>query len=281
MNIAVLSGKGGTGKTTVSVNLAVVLSNKNKVQYLDCDVEEPNGAIFLKPEIQSSKEIFVQVPRIIDQNCIHCSECGQFCQFGAIASLPNTTLVFPELCHSCGGCKLVCKYGAIREVKRAIGVVEEGESKKINFVHGILNVKEARTPPIIEDILNRSQDEAIVVIDSPPGTACPAVASLQNAQLAVLVTEPTPFGLNDLKLAVKMLEIMEINYGVVINRSSEFDYIIEEWCGQKGVSIWGKIPVDMKIARIYSEGKIVVDELSEYREKFLEIAGKVLQEGEK
>ncbi|MFP4498213.1 MAG: P-loop NTPase, partial [Vulcanimicrobiota bacterium] len=125
------------------------------------------------------------------------------------------------------------------------------------------------------------QDEAIVVIDSPPGTACPAVASLQNAQLAVLVTEPTPFGLNDLKLAVKMLEIMEINYGVVINRSSEFDYIIEEWCGQKGVSIWGKIPVDMKIARIYSEGKIVVDELSEYREKFLEIAGKVLQEGEK
>ena len=227
MRVAVASGKGGTGKTTVAVNLACVLAdNGQTVQYLDCDVEEPNGHIFLKPPITATEVVGVPVPVVDEAKCTGCRKCAEVCQYHAIAVLQKA-LVFPELCHSCGGCALVCPTGAIREKDRPIGVVDtgwalrtdSGQADGIAFVQGRLNVGEPVAPPLIRAVKKLAIADGVAIMDAPPGTSCPVVTTVRDADYVLLVTEPTPFGLNDLRLAVEMIRHLDLRHGVVINRS--------------------------------------------------------------
>ncbi|MEQ8171095.1 MAG: 4Fe-4S binding protein, partial [Candidatus Eremiobacterota bacterium] len=199
MIISIASGKGGTGKTTVATALAQAIGN---VQFLDCDVEEPNAHLFLKPEREHIETIYVSVPEFDRNLCNYCGECGKICQFSAIVSVKKSVLLFPQLCHSCGGCVRVCPSGALKEVNRETGVIESGRSGNIEFHHGILNIGEAKSPPLIKELKKKIKNNVTVIIDCPPGTSCPVVASLKDTDYILLVTEPTPFGLNDLKLAV-------------------------------------------------------------------------------
>lgn len=281
MVIAIASGKGGTGKTTVAANLARILSNKRSVQYLDCDVEEPNGHLFLHPVIRHSVHAKVSAPKVDEAKCTNCGECARLCAYNAIASLPATTLVFPELCHSCGGCRLVCPEGAITEVERKIGIIERGDAQGIDFVNGRLDVGEALSPPLIRSLFRYIDETALTIIDSPPGASCPAIASIKKAKMVILVAEPTPFGLNDLKIAVEMTRGLSIPFGIVINKwTMEFDRL-EQWCNEQNIPLWGRIPDEMKIARAYSKGLLAVDIFPESAEIFREIAETLMKEAEK
>jgi MinD superfamily P-loop ATPase len=219
MTITMASGKGGTGKTTVAVNLAWFLQYAGqKVQYLDCDVEEPNGHIFLKPSMISTAASKVMVPVVDQGKCTSCGECGAKCQFHAIVNLPGDTLIFPGLCHGCGLCSAVCPTGAISEGTRDIGIIEKGKGvRDIEFVHGILNVGEAMSVPLIKKVKMEQKDQFIHIVDAPPGTSCPVVAALNGSDAVIMVTEPTPFGLHDLRIAVAVAGLLDIPTGVVIN----------------------------------------------------------------
>ena len=271
MVIAVASGKGGTGKTTVAVNLARVLGD---VQFLDCDVEEPNAHLFLKPDLAERIPARVMVPEIIEEKCTYCGKCAEVCAFNALAVIPPNdalkggVLVFPNLCHNCGACFLLCPEGAIREVHREIGVVEAGWAGAIRFAHGRLHVGEAMSPPLIRQVKKHADRTRTTLIDAPPGTSCPVINALEGSDYCLLVTEPTPFGLNDLVLAVEVLRVMGIPHGLVINRCDIGDDGVESYAKANGIPVLMRIPFDREIAERYSRGLIAVDGSGEYAEKF-------------
>lgn len=269
MKIAISSGKGGTGKTTVATNLAVVAARSGRgVAYLDCDVEEPNGALFLKPKFDGAEAVSVSVPTVDMEECCHCGRCGEICQYSAIVSMNKQVLVFPELCHGCAGCWLVCPTGAIRESYRQTGQLEQGMAGDIHCIQGLLNIGEAMSPPVITAVKNAAPNVAVTIVDSPPGTSCPVIESVRDADFVVLVTEPTPFGLHDLKLAVEMVRALKLPFAVVINRADVGDDLCRQYCRGEGVDIIAEIPDDRRIAQAYSRGDMACDVIKEYGEIF-------------
>lgn len=267
MILAVASGKGGTGKTTVSVNLARSLGSA--VQLLDCDVEEPNAHLFLRGQQTGTDVVSIPIPEVDESLCDACGECGRFCRYHAIVSFGSSPLVFPELCHGCGGCTLVCPRGAIREVGRRVGVVETQEVDGITLVQGRLDIGVAMAPPLIRAVKSRIKNKgATVILDAPPGTSCPVIATLRGSDFVLLVTEPTPFGLHDLRLAVDMVRELGIPFGVVVNRMGIGDKRVHLFCREQEIPILLEIPDDRRIAEAYSRGELIVEALPEYLSLF-------------
>lgn len=271
MKIAVASGKGGTGKSTVSTNLAYFLSKTYKdVSLLDCDVEEPNCHIFMKPDFNCSQKVYVPIPEINSEICIACGKCAEVCQYNALAFVKDKVLVFGELCHGCGSCKLICPVSAIEETGREVGVVEAGYAQGFNFVHGKSRIGEAMSPPLIKAVkkYGNIKDHKLQILDCPPGTSCPVIGAVDGVDFVVMVTEPTPFGLYDLKLAVDVIRKIGLSFGVVINRSGENDKLIEDWAREEDINILTKIPDDRKIAECYSKGELVLRNIPEFKKYF-------------
>ncbi|MFA5310929.1 MAG: ATP-binding protein [Candidatus Omnitrophota bacterium] len=282
MIISIASGKGGTGKTTIAVNLALSIDN---AQFLDCDVEEPNAHIFLKPKIREQKKAFIPVPKIDESKCNYCGKCAEVCVYNAIAVLPvqsgkkGATLVFEQLCHGCGACSALCPKGAIKEVNREIGIIELGDCGKIEFIHGKLNIGEAMSPPLIRQVKEHINPEKTVIIDAPPGTSCPVVGSVKGSDFCVLVTEPTPFGLNDLILAVEVLRKLNMAFGVVINRFDLGNNKTEEYCKQENIPVLMRIPFKKEIAMAYSKGEPIVRVFPEFMGGFQELFKRIKDAG--
>jgi len=267
--VAVASGKGGTGKTTVATNLAKLCAEAGRtVQYLDCDVEEPNGHIFLKPEVAEREDVTVEVPEVDEAACVGCGQCGEICQYGAIVAIGEKVLTFEPLCHSCAGCWLICPVGAIQAKALKIGVLERGAAGELGFVGGRLEIGHVRTPAMIGRVKECIEPGALAIVDVPPGTSCPVVAALRGADLVLLVTEPTPFGLNDLKLAVALVRELGLPFGVVINRDGIGNDETEGYCRAEGIDIVAKLPDDRRIAEAYSTGAMIVDAVRECRDRF-------------
>jgi MinD superfamily P-loop ATPase len=277
MIIAVASGKGGTGKTTVAVNLALALQATKAVQFVDCDVEEPNAHFFLKPQIEESREVFMLIPEIDENRCNYCGKCAQVCAYHALAVLKDAVLVFSELCHGCGACALLCPEKAIREVGKRIGVIESGRAGEMAFAQGRLDIGQAMSPPLIRALKKRLDPGRTVIIDAPPGTSCPVIESVKRSDFCLLVTEPTPFGLHDLELAAATAKEMKIPRGVVINRASlgNGDGKIRDFCDSEEIPVLMAIPFDRKIAEAYSRGQTILEAFPAYREKFLGLFEKI------
>lgn len=272
MLIAVASGKGGTGKTTLAVNLAVALNeNGKRVTYADCDVEEPNGGLFLNPKIDKTMQVGLPVPQVDDEKCDGCGKCGEICRFSAIVVLAGKPLTFPELCHGCGGCALVCGPKAITEVPRNMGEIEIGKAGEINYIAGRLTIGEAMPVPLIREVKNSLPSADYTLIDAPPGTSCPVIEAVKGADFIVLITEPTPFGLNDLQLAVEMVREMKLPFGVALNRAGIGDDRVKEYCRQEDIQLLAEIPNDRRIAEAYSRGELIIQALPEYKDYFTDI----------
>jgi len=266
MIISVASGKGGTGKTTVATNMA--LSIGSEVQLLDCDVEQPNAHLFIHPVFDRTETVTTPVPEIDMDKCTLCGKCGDICEFKAIVVVGETVLAFEELCHSCGGCMEVCPEGAITEKGRALGILEKGHCNGVEFIHGKLRVGEAMSPPLIKEVLSYTDPAKLTVVDAPPGTSCPVIETMKPADFILLVTEPTPFGLHDLKLAVGAARILNIPCGLVINRSDIGDDKVKEYATSEKLHVLLEIPFDRRIAEAYSRGDMIVDVMPEWKEKF-------------
>lgn len=275
MKIAIASGKGGTGKTSVAVNLALSLDD---VQILDCDVEEPNVHILLSPEIEEALPVELLVPRILEERCDYCGECAEFCQFNALFVAGETAMVFPELCHSCGGCSLICPQKAIIEEPREIGRVVKGRTGEIGLVYGEINVGEALAVPIIAAVKEHTDEEKTVILDSAPGSACPLVETVHGVDFCLLVTEPTPFGLHDLQVAVDVVQVLGIPSGVVVNFAGIGDMGVYDFCEKQGIPIMMEIPFDRWIAELYSEGIPFVEAMPDWRQKFLALLARIEEE---
>jgi len=273
MIISVASGKGGTGKTLVATSLAVSLKNEYKVQLLDCDVEEPNDHVLLKPVFTRSEAVCIPVPKIDEGKCTYCGKCVEVCAYHALAVFPKNVLVFPQLCHGCGACGYLCPEKAITEEMREIGVVESGHADGIAFAHGKLNVGEAMATPVIRKVKEQTNREDVVIADVPPGTSCPVVESVKGSDFCILVTEPTPFGLHDLALAVETVRELNIPCGIVLNRAGIGDSGVEEFCHKENLPILLTIPLDMEIARNYSRGVTLVQGMPQWKEGFLRLFG--------
>jgi MinD superfamily P-loop ATPase len=275
MIISIASGKGGTGKTTVATNLAVSLGNG--VQLLDCDVEEPNAHLFINPVFEKTEVVAASVPEVDEEKCTLCGKCSEICQFKAIVVIGNTVLPFQELCHSCGGCMEVCPEKAIREGERILGITEAGHRGDLEFVHGRLRVGEAMSPPLIRKVRSFTKPGGITIIDAPPGTSCPVIASIKGADFVLLVTEPTPFGLHDLKLDVGAVRILNIPCGLVVNRSDMGDDRVWEYAKEENVPILMEIPFDRRIAEAYSRGRLLLEVMPEWKEKFLQLYERITE----
>ena len=282
MIITVASGKGGTGKTTVAVSLALSLAesvNPAKPLFLDCDVEEPNAALFLRPAIRERREVGVMIPEVDLKKCTYCGRCAEVCQYHAIAVVGEKVLVFPELCHGCGSCTLNCPTGAIHEVLHVTGTIERGwaavsaDSHRVEFAQGTMNVGEPMAVPIIRELkewaVPPNTDDRPIILDASPGTACPVVESMRGSDFVLLVTEPTPFGLHDLRLAVEVAhDELRLPIGVVINRDGVGDQSVDEHCVAEGIPVLMRIPLDRRVAEAYSDGGTLVEAMPEYREAF-------------
>jgi MinD superfamily P-loop ATPase len=269
MKIAIASGKGGTGKTTIATNLAVSLARAGRVvQYLDCDVEEPNGHIFLKPRIDCVEEVTVGVPEVDEATCTGCGRCGQLCQYSAIVCIQKHVLTFEQLCHSCGGCMAVCPESAIAEKPWRIGVAEYGDANGVAFGHGKLDIGAIQTPALIRHVKHHAKDDAIAILDAPPGTSCPVIEAVKGVDFVLLVTEPTPFGLNDLELAVGMVRTLGMPFAVIINRCDMGDSGVAQYCRREEIDVAMEIPNQRRIAEAYSRGRMMVDVLPEYPGQF-------------
>jgi len=268
VRIAVASGKGGTGKTTVAVNLALAIKDEYPVQLLDCDVEEPNVFLFMNPEDIQEERVTTKVPVIFNEKCSYCGCCSEVCSFNALAVLEDRVMVFPELCHSCGVCAYLCPCRAISEKDREIGTLSRGYSEEVECIQGKINTGEAFVPPVIKAVKKNIAPGKVSILDAPPGTSCAVVTTLQGSDFCLLVTEPTPFGLHDLALAVGLVEKLGIPAGVVINRCGIGDVSIENYCLKKGIPVLLKIPFDRRIAELYSRGISLVNALSGWRKPF-------------
>ncbi len=285
MIISIASGKGGTGKTTVSTNLACVLPAP--VTILDCDVEEPNSHLFLNPTFTDREDVIAPIPEVDDTKCTYCKRCMEICRFGAIAVAGEKVLIFPELCHSCGGCAAICPEDAIREKDRTLGVVETGfvepgltdqeknPGEKIKFVHGLMDIGQVMAPPIIRQVRTHADPKGLTIIDAPPGTSCPVIASTKGVDFVLLVTEPTPFGLHDLILAVETVKILDIPHGLVINRAGMGNNDVKRYAQEQEIPILMEIPFDRRIATAYSKGELIISCLPEYKEKFLKLYDRI------
>jgi len=275
MIISVASGKGGTGKTLVATSLALSLKDTYKVQLLDCDVEEPNDHIFLKPTIENVDRVFVLIPEVDNSKCTYCGKCAEVCAFNAIAVIKDRVLVFPELCHGCGACSYLCPEKAITEKGKEVGSVETGKADGISFGHGKLNVGEAMAPPIIRKVKEYIDPAAITIIDVSPGTSCPVVESIRDSDFCLLVTEPTPFGLNDLIVAVEVVRKLEIPCGVVLNRAGVGNSQVADYCLKEGLPLIRAIPLDTEIAKLYSKGIPLVEGIPEWKDSFTQLFQKI------
>jgi MinD superfamily P-loop ATPase len=272
MKIAIASGKGGTGKTTIATNLALSLEN---AQLLDCDVEEPDSHIFLDIKLEMIGDVCIPVPKIDKDKCTYCGMCSEFCQYNAIAVVPNDILLFPELCHGCGGCTLVCLEEAIAEEDRAIGILESGSNNGLEFFHGLLNIGEPMATPLVKAVKEKTDNNKITIIDSPPGTSCPVIESIKDTDYCILVTEPTPFGLYDLKLAVEVVRRLKIPFGILINQDGIGDNGVERYCKEEDIPIIMKIPHDKDVARLYSRGISFVKKIPGWKEKFVGLYSRI------
>lgn len=268
MKIAVASGKGGTGKTMVAVNLALAASEGEAVQLIDCDVEEPNAHLFLNPQIEHRRTVEKLLPRVDGERCSRCGACAKACEFGALAVLGDTVLVYDELCHGCGLCARVCPTDAIHEIPHALGIVESGTARGIAFAQGVLHPGEAMATPIIHELKHEADGNRLVVFDAPPGTGCPVIAVLKDADLALLVTEPTPFGLHDLKAAIGVARVLEVPVAVVLNRADLGNDDVEGYCDMQGIPILLHIPFDREIAARYATGETLVDGDPRWKRRF-------------
>jgi len=271
MILAVASGKGGTGKTLVATSLALYLEGQMPVQLLDCDVEEPNAHILLRPEIDSSEPVTVPVPVVDEEKCTHCGLCAEACVYNAIAVAGRTVLVFRELCHGCGTCSYVCPEKAISGARREVGVIESGHAGEVRFAHGRLNVGEAMAVPVIRAVEKLADPKATVILDAPPGTSCPVVETVRGSDFCLLVTEPTPFGLSDLTIAVEVAREIGVPFGVVINRDGLGDDGVERYCAQEGIPVLMRIPFDRRIAEAYCRGETLAARVPPWQQSFREL----------
>lgn len=284
MIIAIASGKGGTGKTTLSVAMARVAAKHRKVVYIDCDVEEPNGHLFLNPEFSVTKEVSLQVPKIDLEKCNGCGECASLCKFNAILCIKKKAVAFHDLCHGCGGCTLVCPTGAITEIPDKVGILNKGIVKSnpsFTYVQGVLDIGRPMAPPVIQAAKAHKSKDGLTIIDSPPGTACPMVAATEGADYVILVTEPTPFGLHDLKLAVETMRKMSLSFGVIINRVREDENMVSLYCKENEIEVLHTIPESRKIAEGSSRGQgllatcpLEANNLARVIDRVYEITGK-------
>ncbi|HQC54735.1 MAG TPA: ATP-binding protein [Clostridia bacterium] len=277
MKIAVLSGKGGTGKTLVSVNLATVAKSST---YIDCDVEEPNGHLFFKPTILAEKDVSVKIPKLNPKLCTGCRRCVDFCKFNALAIINNKPIIFDEVCHSCGGCVLVCPEKAFSEIDKSIGKVQMGKSGNVDIYTGILNIGEATGIPIISNLLSNKQDtlDKPVIIDCPPGSSCIVMESIKDADYCVLVAEPTLFGVHNLNMVYELVTLFKKPFGVVLNKCLDGDNPAELFCIEKNIKILAHIPFDPELGKLNSEANIVVKHSDKYHNLFSSLLEKIITE---
>ena len=271
MIISVASGKGGTGKTLVATSLALSLSANRKVQLLDCDVEEPNANVLLRLAIAHSQPVYVPIPSVDEAKCTYCGKCAEVCAYNAIAVVKQKVLVFPELCHGCGACSYLCPESAIAEEGKEVGVFETGDSENLGLIQGKLNVGEAMAPPVIRAVKKHIDRGSVAIIDIPPGTSCPVVEAVKGSDFCLLVTEPTPFGLNDLSLALEVVRELDIPAGVIINRVGVGRDEVEQYCRREEIPIVLRIPLDRDIATLYSRGIALVEGMPRWRQEFLRL----------
>lgn len=272
MRIAVLSGKGGTGKTLVSVNLACAAE---KAVYVDCDVEEPNGHLFLNPDITEKLSVAVTVPEVDMSKCTGCRKCVDFCKYNALALLIDKLMIFHEVCHSCGGCILFCPEKALTKKQRVIGTIEVGISNNVTVLTGCLNTGEVSGVPIIKGLIEKLSEQDTIVIDCPPGSACIVMESIREADFCVLVAEPTLFGSHNLAMVYDLVKLFDKPFGVVLNKCLPGENPSERFCKENNINILAEIPYDEELGRLNSKGFVAVRENKQYRELFIELLNKV------
>lgn len=276
MKIGVLSGKGGTGKTFISVNLSAVAQTS---VYVDCDVEEPNGHLFLKPQDLSAKDITVKIPAVNQEICTGCRKCVEFCKFNALAYVKDRLIIFDEVCHSCGGCTLFCPEKALTEKERVIGTIQKGLSDNVTVLTGILNTGEASGVPIIKELLNDNLvNNDLVIIDCPPGSSCMVMESIKDVDYCILVAEPTIFGVHNLNMVYELVSLFEKPFGVILNKCSYNNNPAEEFCINNGIKILGRIPFDLELGKLNSDGVIVSRESENYRDIFINLLNNITKE---